>query len=61
MGEVVSLREYVSRKIRLQRVALNEAALRDAWEREAARRSTQARWRTARRPRLVTDAGTQQE
>jgi hypothetical protein len=61
VGEVVSLREYVSRKIRLQRVALNEAALRDAWEREAARRSTQARWRTGRRPRLVTDAGTQQE
>ena len=32
VGEVVSLHSYASRKIREERVALNEAALRHAWE-----------------------------
>jgi hypothetical protein len=55
LGDVVSFDEYRSRKIRLERVALNEALLRQAWERaderEAARRYQQLRWRSRRRRR----------
>jgi lipase chaperone LimK len=46
MGEITSFEEYARRKLRLERVAVNEAAVRRAWEQEEARRLWQALWRS---------------
>src|SRR2546421_190561 len=50
MGEVVSLDKYASRKLRLERVAANEAALRRIWAREMARLHAPSLLRARRRP-----------
>jgi len=46
MGEIVSLHDYAARKLRRERVAVNEAALRDVWDREEVRLQWQYLWRS---------------